>query len=432
MIIALWPFVAHAQAPLYGSRLASRDGQWLLPTPSLHLGSDDKDHVNRGSINSWDLVAPKGTPVFAAATGKVVAAGCNLNESGKWPRMQGYGCAVELDHGNGIASQYGHCDTGSIGVQVGQQVTAWTQLCRVGWTGQTSFGPHTHFTILKNGSPMPIGGLFDIGQMQYKKLSNAVSSTVPTQIGVVGGNGTVTVGQPSATTGAQTTSQAATTSKGLRLLQALTALPAEQFATLVVVLVVVLMFLWWLSGVYVRVAIVATVTTTVVAGCVALLFVPMTTVQATTVGQQTAISGGDAWEWAYPIIQSLEGWKCTNDGAYTMGGVTQGTYNRWRAKHGMGSADVCANLTREQAKQLYYELFWVPSGSNALPAQLALTVTDHYINTGRVSHLLAQCGQDVACFNQARIADYKTKGNCSLFCTAWINRVNRIRKYTGG
>jgi hypothetical protein len=57
---------------------------------------------------------------------------------------------------------------------------------------------------------------------------------------------------------------------------------------------------------------------------------------------------------------------------------------------------------------------------------------DHYINTGKVRHLLAQCGQDVACFNRARIADYQTKGNCSLYCRAWINRVNKIRKYTGG
>ena len=115
-----------------------------------------------------------------------------------------------------------------------------------------------------------------------------------------------------------------------------------------------------------------------------------------------------------------------------MGGVTQGTYSRWLAKHGMGKADVCKSLTREQAKQIFYELFWLPVGADKMPMALAITVVDHYFNTGKVSHLLAQCGQDVRCFNNARVADYKTKGNCAAYCTAWINRVNHIRTLTEG
>ena len=67
-----------------------------------------------------------------------------------------------------------------------------------------------------------------------------------------------------------------------------------------------------------------------------------------------------------------------------------------------------------------------------MPFALALTVVDHYYNTGKVSHLLAQCGQDVACFNNARIVDYKGMGNCSLYCAGWINRVNHLRKLTEG
>jgi lysozyme family protein len=111
-----------------------------------------------------------------------------------------------------------------------------------------------------------------------------------------------------------------------------------------------------------------------------------------------------------------------------MGGVTQGTYNRWRAKHGMGPADVCANLTREQAKAVYYELFWQPVGADRLPAAMALTVVDHYVNTGEYRDGLKQCGTDFECFNQWRVADYKTKSNYGLYGQAWINRVNRIRQ----
>jgi len=411
------------QPRLYGDRLPSKDGQWLLPTPTLHLGSTDDDHVRRGSINSWDLVAPKGTPVYAARAGIIEAAGCNLYESHQWPIMQGYGCAISIKHGNGVVSQYGHCDTGSIVVSVGQQVDEWNLLCKVGMTGQTSFGPHTHFTILSNGKPVRIDGIFDINRMmKYERLGNAVSKDVPTEIGIVGGN---------VVTGQQAVSQAPviTTSKGQQILQALAALPAEQFGLLVAVIVFLLLFIFWLSGLYVRVALISLTSAGIAAGCVAILFMP-TQIQATQTSQPVAV-GGD-WEKSYEITQGREGWKCTNDGAYTMGGVTQGTYNRWLAKHGKGKADVCQALTREQAKQIFYELFWLPVGADKMPFALALTVVDHYYNTGKVSHLLAQCGQDVACFNQARIADYKTKSNCNLYCTAWIRRVEHIRGYTGG
>lgn len=415
------------QPRLYGDRLPSKDGQWLLPTPTLHLGSTDDDHVRRGSINSWDLVAPKGTPVYAARAGAVEAAGCNLYETRQWPIMQGYGCAVSIKHGNGIVSQYGHCDTGSIVVKVGQQVDEWTLLCQVGMTGQTSFGPHTHFTILRNGSPIRIDGVFDIKRMlKYQRLGNAVSNEVPTQIGVVGGN--VVTGQPQPqpqVTVLQTRYD--------QILRILAQYPPQVVSLAVMAILTLLALVYWLGGRTERVVIVALVSGMAGALVIVWLFMPLGVVaQSTNAGQQAEPTGSAAWEWAYPIIQSMEGWKCTKDPVRTMGGVTQSTYTRWLAKHGHGNADVCASLTKEQAKQLYYELFWVPAGGNELPARLALTVVDHYINTGAVKHLLAQCGTDVACFNRARIADYRTKGNCAQYCVAWTNRVNRIRKYSGG
>ena len=388
----------------YGQRLQGANG-WLLPVPTIILGSDEEKHLGRGSVNAWDLVAPKGSAIYAMTSGVVEYAGCN--------NAGGYGCWVLLKHADGYTSSYGHMIEGSIRVSAGQPVTADTLLGQVGWTGKTSFGPHTHFEIRKGGQFLRIDQFFNIGMMKQCNLCSVQGQPVVAQ-GV--------------TTGQRTQQPVVMSSKGQQLLQALAQLPAEQFATLVMALVFGFLVIFWLSGLYVRVALVSLIAAGLAAGCVAILFMPT----PTNAGQQPATIGSDAWEWAYPIIQSMEGWSCTNDGAYTMGGVTQGTYNRWLAKHDMGSADVCKSLTREQAKQIYHELFWMPAGGDTLPAQLALTVVDHYINTGKVSHLLAQCGQDVACFNNARIEDYKTMRNFNVYGNAYINRVNRIRKYSGG
>lgn len=412
---------ANRQPRLYGDRLPSKDGQWLLPTPTLHLGSTDDDHVRRGSINSWDLVAPKGTPVYAARSGVVDAAGCNLYETHQWPIMQGYGCAVSIKHGDGIVSQYGHCDTGSIVVKVGQQVDEWSLLCKVGMTGQTSFGPHTHFTILRNGRPIRIDSIFDVNRMlKYQRLGNAVSNEVPAQIGVVGGN--VVTGQQQQAT--------VTTSKGQQLLQALASLPAEQFALLVLIVLSLLMFAWWLSGTYVRVVILATVTTVVVSGCIALLFMP-TQVQATAVGQQSAMVGGDSWKTAYAFMRKWEGNRCVHDPVRTLKGITQGTYTAWRKSLGLGQADVCTSLTEEQAEAIYYQRYWLASGADKLEPAAALVVFDHAVNAGvgEGVALVAQCGSDVSCLIAARMADYKTKSNWRQYGQAWTNRVNDLVKF---
>lgn len=171
----LLPSIATAQDNrLYGERILSKDGQWMAPVATRMLGSTDDHHVHRGSINSWDWSVSAGTPVFAARAGTVEAAGCYLYENRKWPIMQGYGCAISINHGGGVVSQYGHCAEGSILVAVGDQVDQWTQLCVVGKTGVTSYY-HTHFTILVNGRPIRIDGVFDINQMKICHLCDGVN-----------------------------------------------------------------------------------------------------------------------------------------------------------------------------------------------------------------------------------------------------------------
>ncbi len=87
-----------------------------------------------------DLAAPSGTPLVAAGAGTVVVAGwCNC----------GLGYYVEIDHGGGIRTIYGHMRTQPI-VSVGQQVSQGQQIGEVGSTG-ISTGPHVHFMVKVNG-----------------------------------------------------------------------------------------------------------------------------------------------------------------------------------------------------------------------------------------------------------------------------------------
>lgn len=88
-----------------------------------------------------DLVAPTGTPILAAAGGRVIFAG---------PKA-GYGNAVEIDHGNGYITRYGHAS--KIDVEVGQIVLPREHIADVGSTGRST-GPHLHFEVLIKGQPV--------------------------------------------------------------------------------------------------------------------------------------------------------------------------------------------------------------------------------------------------------------------------------------
>lgn len=94
-----------------------------------------------------DIGVPYGTPIHAAASGRVIYAG--------W--MDGYGNLVFLDHGSGLSTGYAH--QSSIAVSNGQTVTQGEVIGYVGCTGHC-FGPHLHFEVRVNGSPVdPLGYL---------------------------------------------------------------------------------------------------------------------------------------------------------------------------------------------------------------------------------------------------------------------------------
>ncbi|AEG50647.1 Peptidase M23 [Sphingobium chlorophenolicum L-1] len=85
-----------------------------------------------------DLAAPMGTPVRATADGIVSRAG--------W--SGGYGLLVALNHGQRMATRYGHMSR--LAVQPGQRVLRNSIIGYVGSTGRST-GPHLHYEVLRNG-----------------------------------------------------------------------------------------------------------------------------------------------------------------------------------------------------------------------------------------------------------------------------------------
>ena len=113
--------------PIPGAPITSRFGMRIDPflgTPAMHTGIDFR--------------APTGYPARATADGTVTIAGYN----------GGYGNMVEIDHGNGITTRYGHLS--QIEVKVGQVVSKGTLLGRTGSTGRST-GPHLHYEVRVDG-----------------------------------------------------------------------------------------------------------------------------------------------------------------------------------------------------------------------------------------------------------------------------------------
>lgn len=90
-----------------------------------------------------DISASLGTPILAAADGKVLEA----------RPSSGYGNIVVIYHGNGISTKYAHMTYNSIKVRPGQTVKRGQHIASVGNEG-ASTAPHLHFEVLKWGTPI--------------------------------------------------------------------------------------------------------------------------------------------------------------------------------------------------------------------------------------------------------------------------------------
>lgn len=88
-----------------------------------------------------DIPCAYGTPIKASDGGTVIRAG--------W--YSGYGLCVDIDHGAGMVTRYGH--NSSLLVSVGDKVYQGQIIAKAGSTGNST-GPHCHFEVLKNGVPV--------------------------------------------------------------------------------------------------------------------------------------------------------------------------------------------------------------------------------------------------------------------------------------
>lgn len=95
--------------------------------------------VRGGSFHSgMDICNAVGTPVRAAKAGTVVVASWN----------GAYGQAVDIDHGGGVTTRYGHCSR--LLVRPGQPVKAGDVIALMGSTGRST-APHVHFEVRIGG-----------------------------------------------------------------------------------------------------------------------------------------------------------------------------------------------------------------------------------------------------------------------------------------
>jgi murein DD-endopeptidase MepM/ murein hydrolase activator NlpD len=120
------PAAAAWRHPLDKMRVSGFFGVWRSVSDKAHQGID--------------LAAPKGTPVRAAAPGKVIAAGQLAENDGR------YGTTIIVDSG---AEQTLYAHLNSMAVKAGERVEAGQLIGTVGETGFAT-GPHLHFEVRRN------------------------------------------------------------------------------------------------------------------------------------------------------------------------------------------------------------------------------------------------------------------------------------------
>jgi len=121
-IPSVWPVKGGLLNDNFGGRRSPTGGGY-----EFHAGQDIKVDI--------------GTPIMTAAAGTVTTASY----------QSGYGYMVEIDHGNGLMTRYGHLS--KIIVQVGQTVKRGELIAESGNSGRST-GPHLHYEVRINNEPV--------------------------------------------------------------------------------------------------------------------------------------------------------------------------------------------------------------------------------------------------------------------------------------
>ena len=130
--------------------IAAKTDATYLPTEWAHLGKINNEFGFRRNPfggrayefhPGMDIDGERGDQVMASANGTVIKAAYT----------NGYGNMVEIDHGNGIHTRYGHMS--KLEVKEGETVTRGQLIGEIGSTGRST-GPHLHFELRYNDKPI--------------------------------------------------------------------------------------------------------------------------------------------------------------------------------------------------------------------------------------------------------------------------------------
>lgn len=135
-----------ALSRLENMRETARDLPFGNPAPgrpvTSRYGNRIDPFLGRLALHAGiDFQASTGDDVKSTGAGKVIAAG----------PTSGYGNMVEIDHGQGITTRYGHMSR--ILVKEGDEVAAGDVIGRAGSTGRST-GPHVHYEVRRDGNPI--------------------------------------------------------------------------------------------------------------------------------------------------------------------------------------------------------------------------------------------------------------------------------------
>ena len=142
----------HVRNPLSGRNLdgpmdesASEPMLWPVMGPiSSSFGEREDPILGNGDGEfhpGLDISGPLGTPIHATADGVVTYAG----------EINGYGRVVDIDHGRGVATRYGHMS--GFAVTAGQTVSRGDVIGYIGHSGRTT-GNHVHYEVRIHGTPV--------------------------------------------------------------------------------------------------------------------------------------------------------------------------------------------------------------------------------------------------------------------------------------
>ena len=127
----------------------STKNRYMIPLPRKLLQRIDRSsspaHIGK-LRNAVDFIAPKGTPVLAAADGIVTYINDDFNIGGPDASYWFYTNNIIIRHSNGEYSRYDHLDYKSSKVKLNQNVLAGEEISKVGMTGFT-YIPHLHFQV---------------------------------------------------------------------------------------------------------------------------------------------------------------------------------------------------------------------------------------------------------------------------------------------